>query len=166
MRSLTLYELADEYQALLNGFYDYDAGVVDETALDKIDSLKDSIQNKCINVVKVFRSMELTKESIKAEKERLYKKEKAFNQQVEWLKDYLLINMQKSEIKKIECPEFSISLQQNPPSVDIIDENEVPIEYDKPHKRVLDIDRMRRDMKNGTPIKGAQLIKKNSVRIR
>jgi hypothetical protein len=166
MKSLTLYDLSEQYEFLANDLYNYETGVVDETALAKLNEIKDTIQNKCINIAKLFQSIEATQEAIKYEKERLAKREIAFKNQVARLKEYLLSNMQRCDIKKIECPEFTIGLQDNPPSVQISNEDQIPSEYDKPLKREIDIAKIKDDLKNGVVIPGASLVKRQSIRIR
>lgn len=166
MKSISLYELSDQYRFLMNDLYDEETGVVNETALEKINQLQDSIQNKCVNITKLFKSIEITQKLIAEEKERLAKREKSFKDQVNRLKDYLKTNMEKCDINKIECPEFTISLQNNPQSVDIIDEDKIPHEYDKKKDRELDLRLILSDLKNGVVIQGAQLKQSKSVRIR
>ena len=166
MKALTLYEISDQYQFLLNDLYDYETGVVNETTLAKLNEIQDTMQNKCINITRLFQSIEATQEAIKAEKDRLTKREKAFKNQVMRLKDYLESNMERCDIKKIECPEFTIGLQKNPPSVEILNESEIPHEYDREPKRELDLAKIRDELMNGVVIPGVRLIQKQSVRIR
>lgn len=166
MKALSLYEMSDQYQFLIHDLYDPETGVVDENALEKLNSLQDSIENKCINITKLFKSIELTQDMIKAEKDRLAQREKAFKNQVARLKEYLQTNMERCEIKKIECPEFTIGLQKNPPAVEVLSEDEVPHDYDKCPKRELDISKIKEDLQNGVVIPGVRLVQRNSVRIR
>jgi hypothetical protein len=158
--------MSEQYQFLVNDLYDPETGVVDETALDKLNALQDSIENKCINITKLFKSIELTQEMIKTEKERLIKREKMFKNQVTRLKEYLQMNMERCEIKKIESPEFTISMQNNPPSVEILDPNQVPCSYDKDLPRELNLKKIMEDLKNGLEIPGVRLVQRQSVRIR
>lgn len=167
MSSLSLYEISDQYQALLNNLYDYETGVVDETALEKLTALTDTMQNKCINITKFFKTLEMAQKAIAEEKAKMAAREKAFKNQVERLKDYLLSNMQRCEIKKIECPEFVLAVQNNPPSVQVDDEKLVPHDYDKPPKeRELDLRKILDELKNGVVIPGVRLVQKQSLRIR
>jgi Gp157 protein len=165
MRSLTLYQMSSEYEFLSEDLYDYETGVVNETALARLNELEDSMENKCINITRLFRSIEATQEAIKAEKDRMAKNEKALKNQVERLKDYLLSNMDRCDIKKIECPQFTINLQKNPPSVVVDDESLIPVTYDK-FKIEKDMTKIREDLKNGIDIPGVRLVQGKSIRIR
>jgi len=166
MQSLSLYKLSEKYQFLLNELCDPETGVVDETALAKLNDIEDSIENKCINVTKLFKSIEVMKKAIKLEKDRIAKREKAFKKQIERLKSYLQFGMENSGVQKIQCPEFTIAIQNNPPSVGFTDAEEVPAEYEKKLPRELDIQKILSDLKNGIAIPGAYLVQKQSLRIR
>lgn len=162
---MKLYELADQYKFLLEKLYDEETGVVNETALETLKELKDPIETKCINITKLYKSLNADYDAIKKERQLMAKREKAFKNRIDSLKNYLLTNMENCEIKKIECPQFKISLQKNPPSVDAYDKNLIPDEY----KKITidyDIQKMKMEMQNGVVIPGARMIQSNSVRIR
>jgi hypothetical protein len=163
---IPLYKLSEEYEFLIQNLYNEETGELDEVALKELDKLNDTIENKCINVTRFFTSIKATYEAIKAEKERLSKREKTFKKQVEWVKEYLKLNMERCNIKKIECPEFSISLRKNQDSLFINNEDLIPSEYEKPQKRELDNAKIKADLQNGVVIPGAFLVKNNSVQIR
>lgn len=162
---MRLYEIADQYQFLLNDLYDHETGVIDETALAKLNELGDSLETKCINLTRVFKQIDAEREAIEKERKAMTAREQALKNQVMRLKDYLLSNMERCEIKKIECPQFVISLQKNPPSVKIDDESLIPDEYNKVTIE-KDVSKMRDEMMNGVIIPGARLVQKNSIRIR
>jgi Siphovirus Gp157 len=166
MKALSLYEMSDKYSFLLNDLYDEETGVVNETTLAKLNALEDSIENKCINITKLFQAIEATKDLIKAEKERLQKREQSFTNQVNSLKEYLRSNMDRCQIKKIECPEFSISLQNNPIAIEVLNMDDVPSDYDKCQKRELDTNKIKEDIKKGVDIPGVRLVQRNHIRIR
>lgn len=166
MKSMTLYEMSEKYQFLNDELYDDETGEINEQAIEKLDSIRDTIQNKCTNIARLFKSIEVTGDAIKAEKDRLSAREKAFRNQVVRLKDYLKTNMEKCDIKKIQCPEFTIAIQNNPVSLEILDENLVPHEYDKPHIRVIDNTRLKEALRNGLNVPGAELVQGTHVRIR
>ncbi len=166
MKSLTLYEISDNYQFLLQDMYNHETGEVDETVLAKLNELSDTAENKCINIVKVWEEFNKEMQAIKEAKDRMAKREKAFKNQIERLKDYLQTNMERCDIKKIECPEFVINLQKNPVAVEVFSEDDVPNIYDKQLKREVNISKIKEDLQNGIDVPGARLIQRNSVRIR
>jgi len=114
----------------------------------------------------LFKSLEATRKAIKAEKDKMAARERAFASQVSRLKDYLLTNMQRCQIKKIECPQFVIGVQNNPVAIEIINEDEIPHEYDKTPKRELDLAKIKEELQNGVVIPGVRLVQRQSIRIR
>ena len=166
MKTLSLYELADQYKFLSENLSDPETGEVNENTLMEFDMIQDSLENKCINIGKLFKSIEAYQEAIKIEKDRLAKRESIFKKQLERLKDYLKFNMVKCDIKKIDCAEFNISVQKNPPAVEIIDQNQVPNDYDKLLPRELNLSKIKEDLKNGVDVPGARLIQRESLRIK
>jgi Siphovirus Gp157 len=165
MSQMRLYEIADRYQFLLNDLYDYETGVVNETTLAKLNELTDSMETKAINITMLFKELEASAEAIEKERQAMQKREKALKNQIQSLKDYLRSNMERCEIKKIECPQFVIGLQKNPVKLEIFDENLIPPEYEV---MTLSIDeaKIREELKNGVVIPGARLVQGSSIRIR
>lgn len=166
MKSLTLYEIADQYQFLLNDLYNEETGEVNEEVLEKLNEITDTAEDKCINVVKVFKEFEKEYKAIEEERKRMAKREQAFKKQIDKLKSYLLLNMERCQIKKIECPQFVISLHKNPPKVETYDESSIPDEY---KKMTIEFDKqkMRDDMLyHGVIIPGARLSQDNNIRIK
>jgi len=163
--SLRLYEIADQYQFLLQDLYDEETGVVNETALAKLEALNEPFETKCINVTRVFKQIDAEREAIEKERKAMAAREKALQNQVNGLKNYLLSNMDRCMINEIKCPQFVIKLQNNPPSVDPYDKSLIPDEYKKISIE-YDIQKIKDDLKNGVDIPGARLVQGKSIRIR
>lgn len=165
MSQMKLYEIADQYQYLLNELYDYETGVVNETALARLNELADTMEDKAINITRLFKEMEANADAIEKERKAMQARETALKNQIKRLKEYLTSNMERCEIKKIECPQFSITLQKNPPSVEVLSESEIPTDYNKV-KVELDISKIKEELQNGVVIPGVRLIQRSSIRIR
>jgi hypothetical protein len=165
MSSLRLYEIANQYQWLLSDLYDEETGVIDEMTLAKLDKLTDTLENKAINITKLFKELEANAAAIEKERKAMQARETAFKNRIKGLKEYLRHNMERCKIKKIECPQFVISLQDNPEKLDIYDESSIPPIYEV-MTISLDEARIKSELKNGTIIPGARLTRGNSVRIR
>lgn len=165
MNNMRLYEIADQYEFLLKDLYDEDTGEINENALDRLKELSDSMETKCINITRVFKSIEAEQEAIEKERKNMAAREKALKNQVERLKAYLLSNMERCDINKISCPQFVISLQKNPPSVEAYDKTQIPQEY---QKITIDYDnqKIKSDLTNGLVIPGVRLVQGNHIRIR
>ena len=165
MNSMRLYEIADQYQFLLQDLYDEETGEINEKAMDRLQALNDSIEEKCINITRLFKSIDAGREAIEKERKRMEDRERTLKNQVTRLKDYLLSNMERCEIRKIECPQFIIALQKNPESVEILDETQISEEYLNT-KTTVNIKKIKEDLKLGVAIPGVRLVQKQSLRIR
>lgn len=165
MSALRLYEIADQYQHLINNLCDDETGEVSETSLAKLDEIKDTMENKAINLVRVWKQMEAYQTAIEKERKAMEARESHLKKQVSKLKEYLMTNMQKCDITKIECPQFKISLQKNPPAVKINDPELIPEEYKKIEVK-NDVSMIKDALKMGIEVPGATLEQGVSVRIR
>lgn len=163
--SLILYEIADQYQFLLKDLYDEETGVVNEATFAKLNEITDSIEDKAINITKLFKEMEAKADAIERERQAMQKRERSLKNQIQSLKNYLSHNMQRCNINKIECPQFVISLHKNPSKLDITDERLIPSKYEITTLS-LDEAKIKEDLKNGIEIPGAQLVNGSSIRIR
>jgi hypothetical protein len=163
--NIMLYEIASEYQYILSNFYDPETGEVDETSLAKMNDLKESLEKKCVAVACYIENVKAECQAISEAKKKMAEREAKVKKQLESLKEYLLYNMEKSELKKVTCPYFDISIRKNPPAVEVYDESAIPLDYDRVEIK-KDTAKMRQDMLNGIEIPGARLTQKNSVSIR
>ena len=165
MSALRLYEMTDEYLSILNNLCDEETGEVSETSLERLDEIKDTIENKAINIVRVWKQMEAYQTAIEKERKAMELRESHLKKQVKNLKDYLQTNMLACQITKIECPQFKISLQKNPGSVKFSDESRVPQEYKKVEVK-NDVSMIRDALKMGIEVPGAYLDQGTSIRIK
>ena len=163
--NMKLYEIANEYQHILGNYFDPETGEVNETSLAQIDEIKESLEKKCVAVASYIENIKAECQVISEAKKRMADRESRFKKQLESLKEYLLYNMEKSELKKVTCPYFDISIRKNPPAVEVYDETAVPLDYDKVEIK-KDTAKMRQDMLKGIEIPGARLTQRNSVTIR
>jgi hypothetical protein len=162
---MNLYEITGEYQKALDNLCDPETGEVLEASLISLNEIQKSFEDKCIAVSYFIENMEAEKSAIADVKKRMHERESRLNKKIQSLKDYLLCNMEKSDIKKINCPYFDISLQKNPPSVNILDEEAIPLEYKKIELKI-DTALIRQDLLNNKKVDGAELIQRKSVRIK
>lgn len=119
---MKLYELTDLYVGLLNQIED------GELELEQMESALNVIQGefngKAENIVKMIKSLEYSVEAVKSETKRLGDQKKRLERSIESLKNYLLDNMNRTGVAKIKSDLFSISIRNNPESVDVYDETE------------------------------------------
>lgn len=122
-----LYKLTDQYKSI--------EGMVENEFLTReeldqtLASIKDQIEDKVENIAKIVLDAKSSIEVIKLEEKRLYDRRKAIINTVEWLKNYLLTEMVSANIYKIKKEVITISVQNNPPSVEVIEPEAIPKEY-------------------------------------
>jgi len=163
--ALRLYEMADEYKFLLDNLVNEDTGEIDEAAMNRLNQLDRPIQDKCLNTVRAMKGLEAEYKAIEAERKAMQAREKTLKSQVDWIKGYLLANMEKSEIKEISCPQFVIKLRKNPQSVEIYDEDKIPEEYTQT-KVEISKEAIKLALAGGIEVPGARLVQKNSLCIK
>lgn len=129
MNKLTLYDLSANYLQALDVLTDPEADLPAEAVNDTLEALAGELEDKAINVAKFLRNMETMAEAIKAAEADMARRRKALENRVQWLKDYLKGSMEITGITKIECPYFKLSIQNNPPAVNILDEDAIPSEF-------------------------------------
>ncbi|MGZ8246222.1 siphovirus Gp157 family protein [Methylomagnum sp.] len=129
MNNLSLYQLSGSYLEALDFLTDPEADLPAEAVNDTLEALTGELEDKAVNVAKFLRNMEALAEAIKAAEADMAKRRKTLESRVQWLKDYLKGNMERTGITKIECPYFKLSVQNNPPAVHILDEDAVPAEF-------------------------------------
>lgn len=123
----SLYELTSERLALQNTLQSLDMDA--QTIEDTLEGDSQALQVKIENYGYVIRNMESFAEAIKAEEDRLSKRRRIQENRVEQIKNWLKLNMEACGIQKIECPAFTIAVQNNPASVVIDTEYLIPAEY-------------------------------------
>lgn len=113
--NIALYQLADDYLAAADQLADLD--MPPEVVNDTLESMLGDIQVKATNVAMFVRNLETQAEAIRDAEKQMAARRKAIEHRAEQIKDYLLYNMQRTEIKEISCPYFSIKRKLNPGKV-------------------------------------------------
>ena len=98
----------------------------DQTILDTLEGMSDDLQVKAQNVVMFARNLESTAAAIKDAEAQMAARRKAIENRAASLRRYVLSSMQIAGVTKIECPYFRLSIQNNPPAVDIYEPDMVP----------------------------------------
>jgi hypothetical protein len=169
MTSVALYQLAGQYQQLLSSLseLDLDAGCVADTL--EASGLVDDITDKAVGIEMVARSLEMSVPAIDKELIRLESLKARQILKAQGLRHYLLTNMQATGITKIEAPLFKISLQNNPPSIDVYELGLIPSEYMRqpdtpppaPDKKAIAA-----ALKAGIEVQGAKLVQSQRLVIK
>lgn len=113
--SLALYALADEYVSAVEKLSDMDLD--EQTIADTLEGLSGELEAKATNVAMFVRNLESNAKAIKNAELHMLARRRAIESRVQRIRDYLLLNMERTGISKIECPHFKIAIRENPPSV-------------------------------------------------
>jgi hypothetical protein len=122
-----LYQLADQHREL-QALADADE-VPPEVLRDTLEALEGSIEVKATSVAAFVRNMETHAELIEGAAKQLQERAARARRKADSVKAYLLFQMQAVGMSKIEAPEFTIALRNNPEAVRIADDAELPPEY-------------------------------------
>lgn len=165
MDNFRLYELTEMYQNI------WDLVGDDEVDLDSLEkalsSIEDNIEAKAENTAKLIKGIEGDISILKEEENRLAKKRRTLENKQKNIKKYLEMQFKVMEINKIKTPLFTVSLQKNPPSIEIINEDLIPEQF---KNAVTTISVAKKDLleaiKDGQTIEGAKIKQGESLRIR
>ena len=158
---MNLYELTDSYQKILQLIED--GG---EDLEDTLESITDAIEEKADGYGKVIKNIEAQIEAIKNEEKRLSDRRKSLESNVRRLKDSLYESMKLTKTKRIKSELFTFNIQNNPPSLNIENEDAIPFEYYQPQAPKLDKKELLNAIKNGLEIEGVSIKQGESLRIR
>lgn len=163
---MKLYDLSEAYVNIQNLL---DTEGTDQESLNMaLAEIDTEIERKAQNIAYIIHGMESDTTAIKAEEKRLADRRKAIENNIKWLKDNLKEHMQLTGADKIKTATVTISLQNNPPAVNITDQTQIPAKYLTviPEQYVADKKAIASAIKAGEGVPGAELIQGQSLRIR
>lgn len=167
MTNLTLYTIADQYLADIRKLEDMELD--DTTFADTLESLSGELEVKATNVAMFVRNLEARADAIKQAEKQMADRRKALEAKAERMRSYLLDNMLRTGISKIDCPYFALSVRKNPPALEVLNPDAIPDEYldiPPPPSPVLNKARLKDDLKNGVIVEGARLTQGHSLQIK
>lgn len=159
---MKLYELTDNYMQLVELADQLD----EETFRNTLESIQDSIEDKVENTAKVIKSIEADVLAIKEEEKRLKERRQSLETKIDNIKDYLKEQLEKTGIDKVKRPTITVSIQNNPPKAEIVDEKTIPLTYKIPQPAKLNKKAILEAMKNGEKVPGAVLVQERGLRIK
>ena len=157
----TLYELTENYQHVLDLAEQLDAEVLKDT----LDSIDEAIEVKVENTAKVIKELEGKASTIDVEIKRLQDRKSTLVNNSKGIKEYLQTEMEKVGKTKIKGELFNIGIQNNPVSVNVLNETLIPEGFFVPQPAKLDKKALKDELKHGD-IPGAELIQTRGLRIR
>ncbi len=161
-----LYEIKNEFNELL--LMADEQGLSLDDIKDTMDGIEFEFEEKADSTAKMIKTLIADADSVKAEKDRLAKRETALRNSADNLKKYLETMMLEVKKKKFKTTLFSFNIQKNPKTVEVEVEELLPKKYlikqpDKVNrKQLLD------DLKAGVleENENMRLVQTESLRIR
>lgn len=166
-----LYEITKEMKTLDNLFIeaiDEETGEIkDAGILDKFEEeIAELLKGKAGNIIKFLKMQEMNLENIDAEIKRLTALKKSYKNKIDNLKTYTVSNLERIDKKKIETEVGILSLRRsesvNIKDVELLDKRfrreKITVEADKTA--------IKKAIKEGEEVAGAELVLKNSLQIR
>jgi len=141
---------------------------IDKAIADTMQGIEGEFNDKATSLMAVMMNMDEPVDAITKEIARLTARKKSIQSRQSSMKEYLRINMEASNISKIECSLFTITLGKGRDIAQINDANKIPTDYldikttmTPMKKEILS------DLKSGVDIPGASMVKsKSSIRIK
>lgn len=158
---MRIYELNNAWQEIIHRMEEGDE--LDLT--DTLESIEEALEVKLENTAKVIRTIEAEAAAIKTEEERLKKRRNAMENNVSRLKHYIFESMQITGKERLKGVHVSLRLQNNPPSVNMLDDKAIPAHYLIEQPSTVDKKAVLQDLKDGIAVEGAELKQEKSLRI-
>ena len=141
--------------------------VTPEMLEEALKSMDGELNDKLENICAFIKSLDGDVAVIDNEIARLQARKKTINNKISSLKDYMENCLRMLELRKVKTSLNTISIQKNPPSIEILDETLIPEEF-KSVETVTKIDKkaLLKAIKDGEEISGANLKTSEGLRIR
>ena len=161
-----LYLLTQEFREAAEKLADAD--LPDEVIADTLESLQFPIEEKAKNVAMVIRNIEASAKAIKEAADAMILRAKSEENRAKHLKGYLQSAMEATGITKIESPYFVISLRNNPESVVIDAESQIPADYMREVPATYSPDKtlIKKAIQDGFEVPGCHLTRTQSLQIK
>lgn len=160
MKTLKLYEIANEYREVLDLADDPEADL--ESFLPALDAMLTDLSAKAGHVACYIRELELESLAALDVVESAKKRAKRLEERADWLRQYLLDQLQKTGVQKIADPRVSIAIRKTPASVFIPTVESVPPEERFwrviPEKREPDKAAIREALKQGLAVGDCRMV--------
>jgi len=162
---VNLYELSAELRSLSEQLEDVD----EQTMIDTIDGSTQmmNFEDKAAGVVKFVKNIEGDTSILDNEIKRLTERKRSLDNKTVWLKNYLQICMERSNVEKLKFPSFTVSIQNNPAAVSVLDQTKIPEQFIKTTiTQSVDKAKIKDAFKDGQAVPGCELVQGRSLRIR
>lgn len=158
-----LFDLSQNYKQI----YDLiSEGEEAEVYLDTLESIDDAIEEKADGYAGVIRQLKSDNDGLTNEIKRLQDRKKSNENGINRLKENLQLMMQQTGKTKFKTNLNTFGIQKNPSSLNILDEKKIPKKYFIEQEPKLNSQILKKEIKDGIEIEGAELVQTESLRIR
>ena len=160
----TIYEIADKYKFIQQMI---EEGTDPEVFADALNTIDGELAEKLENYAMIMTNIQSNIDGKKFEAKRLLERAKAEEESIKRMKQNMQYAMVASGQTKVKGEKFNFTVQKNPPSLKVLDENLVPREYVEVEE-VIKIDKkaILHELKAGVEISGVEIQQGESIRIR
>lgn len=159
----TLFNLTDNYKQV----YDLIAEQGDEQALnDTLESINDALEDKADGYVSVIKSLESDNKAIDDEIKRLQQRKTTNKNGIDRLKESLKVYMEATGKTKFKTALNSYNIQNNPPSLNVIEEKHIPSDFWLSQAPKLDKKALLKHIKENEDVDGVEIKQTQSLRVR
>lgn len=159
-----LYELTEHYNNLLDLINNDE--VPKELIEKALSEVNEEFEVKAENIAKLIKSLEVDINGYKEEEKRMSTQRKYLENKISNLKEYLDGSMKALKKQKIKGKVFTLTIQKNPPSVEISDLKAIDSKYLIQQEPTVDKKAILDDLKNNIEVTGATIKQTESLRIR
>ena len=124
MKSLSLYNITSAFPLIME-----QEKMTPELKEELERELTILLQEKSQNIIGYVRNMELTVDAMKTEEKRISEQRKGIENKIEKFKNYVKECMERNGFSKIDTGLGSLAIAKNPMSLEIENEDEIPIEF-------------------------------------
>lgn len=170
MTALTLFQIAADYRHVTDVLMD--TGVDEQTLTDTLEGERWPLELKAQNYGFVIRNLQATAASIKEAEEQMKARRQSIEKRAAALIEFLKTGMEIARVQKLETPYFALTIKKNPPSVEVWDERQIPVEYMRtpapppPPEPTPDKAAIKEAIKAGKEVPGALLAQGTRLEIR
>lgn len=167
--SLKLYEIADEYRALLALMDSSEEDEIDEDSfLLALAALESDFNAKATNIACLIREITAESQAVTETAKALQTRAQRLDKRAALLRDYLHQQMQIIGLNNAADSRISVALKKNPPSVRVDTPDRIPAEYCRviPERVEPDKTAIKTALKSGITIPGCALIQTTRLDIK
>ena len=161
---MSIYKILEDYRFIEQMIED---GVPEEEFVEAIKAKDGELSEKLENYAMIITNRQAIADGKKAESKRLAESAKSEENAIKRMKEVMQFAMVSAGKTKIKGEKFNFTVQKNPPSLKVLDENLVPREYVEVEE-VIKIDKkaILHELKAGVEIAGVEVVQGESIRIR